>query len=226
MNQSGLKRALRYFIRQAEIYVLLIFAGSFVMAGYQRLVTGDSMKITEILQMVPEMIACLTTVVIFVMGAGDGRTWYSMLISFGCRRKHVFWGSLVMFLLVAGESLVLIEVTSLILNAGNLSWLLPLMAAIFLIVEGISQLIGVVAVKWGRAVYAVMLVLMVLLILISIGIGMFVMVVFRGAQIQAVFLDKCREPLYQAGILLAGAAVCILSNAVTYRLLSDFEVRV
>ena len=223
MNQSGLKRAMRYFIRQAEIYVMTIFAGSFGMACYQRLVLGEPLKAVETLRLVPGMILCLAFVVLFATGAGAGQTGYSMLISFGCRRKYVFLGNQVMNLLVAGESLILFEMMTLIITSRNQLWLLPLAAAVFLAFSGVSQLVGTAAVMWGKKVYYIMLVVFTVVV---VSIGMVVVIVWNGVLVKADFLDALHQPVYQAGVLLAATAVSGLSGIFTYRQLSSLEVRV
>lgn len=220
MKTSGLDRALRYFIRQAELFVLCLAGGSFAMSGYIWLISGNGFSFQEMLAGVPSAIVMLSMVVLFSMSMSSAQYWYSIPISFGCRRKNAFLGNLVMEILFIAQSFVLYEAAVYVLQTDVFPVSTSLILALYLVIEGLSKLLGIAAVKWGKAAYIVMT---VVIVLISISGGM--MAVFAREGSLAVFLGGYLESSWKWLGLLLGAVVCAAANIAGYRILSHFEVK-
>ena len=104
MTTAGLKRALGYFVRQAEIYVLCIIGGSFALAVYMQIINGNG--IAQMFQSVPLVDLWISGVAVFTIDVSSYQYCYSMPVSFGCLRKHAFFGTLAMNILVIAQGLL------------------------------------------------------------------------------------------------------------------------
>lgn len=224
MKTSGLDRALRYFIRQAELFVLCTAGGSFAMSGYIWLINGNGFSFQEILAGIPSAIVMLSMIVLFSISMSSAQYWYSIPISFGCRRKNAFFGNLVMEILFIAQSFVLYAAAVYVLQTDVFPVSISLILALYLVIEGLSKLLGIAAMKWGKAAYIVMT---IIIVLISISGGM--MAVFvregdEGVSLAAVLGGYLESSWKWLGLLL-GAGVCAAANIAGYRILSHFEVK-
>ncbi len=225
MKISGLDRALRYFIRQAELYVLCLIAGSFAMSGYIWLIQGYDRGILEMLKSVPSGIVFISIIVLYSSGMSSAQYWYSIPISFGCRRKNAFIGNLAMNMLFIAESLVFYMLAVRILQTDVFAVSMAVILPVYLVMEGISKLLGIAVIKWGKVTFIVMT---AALVMASVFCGF--LIFFAGEGKEALALISVSEkyltfPWKWAG-LLAGTGICAAANVAGYRILSHFEVKV
>lgn len=217
MKADGLSRALRYFVRQAELYVLGIFGGSFVFMVYQWLIMADDTSISDMIGMLPNILLYLSLIVILTIGVSVTQTYYPMLISFGCRRRNVFLGNLFLHLMLMVQSLILYKIFAEIFGDGESTFGMPMLIAIYLITSGISQLIGIVKMKWGK-------IATVLLVIVFMGAGMgagFILA-FSGTDD---FFVKFNWSAVSWTLVLTGVCICAAVNAVSWRVLCRYEVK-
>lgn len=222
---SGLDRAIRYYFRMAERYVAMVLIGSFLLAAYNRLINGGGLGFQDIVQQVPKTIAMLTAVILFIIGLADMQTWHSMLVSFGCRRRNIYLGSMFMNLLMIGECLLLYELFSvLFLHDANV-WTLPYLAALYLATEGVAQLVGAAVAKWGKFIYIIFTITIVLIGIVVVAVAINVYGDADSTGTYDLWITKLSGPSLKWGTLLMGGAICVVANAVFYRILRKFEVR-
>ncbi len=222
MSRSGLGRSLKYFFWQAQLYAALILGGSLVMAAYQRIVANASMSLSDIIHSVPGAVIMLTYVVLFTTGQSAGQYWYSMLISFGCRRIHVFLGHLAMNLLVISESLLVSGLLSYVLHSDSINIFgFPLIFAASLVLEGASKLLGIAIMKWGRIAYVIMIFSIVIL---CIAFGMFS--AFAEESTGPVFtINSLLNPAQQQLLTAVSILFCTAANMISYRMVKYYEVK-
>lgn len=224
MTTNGFARALRYFIRQAEIYVLCAIGGGFLMAAYIWLINGYGMSLQDMLETVPNSAGYMAMIIVFISGISSVQYWYSLPISFGCIRKNAFWGNLLMDLLVIAETAVFYFITAKLFHAETTQFEIILSFAAFLLLEGVSRFLGIAAAKWGKAVYVVMIIT-VIGSCMSAGF----LVGYAGASgVPISVTDVLGEGIVQNGqwiVLAIGAALCMMGNAANWRILRTFEVK-
>lgn len=219
MRKDGWRCALWYFIRQAERSVLTSAALGAAMSAYMWMIQGDSVQ--ELLPAIPSTVVCVALIILFTTGVSSAGYYYSTLISFGCLRKHVFWGNLLMNVLIMTECLLLY-----FLMGGLMRIEQPhiiYMIAFFLTVEGISKFLGIASIKWGKAAYIAMT-LGVVFIFGAVGF-----VVAYGAFEKIGFLmfidGKSRIQTIQWSILAVGSIISVAANMGSWRVIRKFEVR-
>jgi len=224
MTTSGFGRALRFFIRQAEIYVLCIVAGGFLVAAYVWLINGYNVSFQEMLKTVPGSTVYIAMVILFISGMSSVQYWYSLPVSFGCMRKNVFWGNLVLDLLLIGEIAVFYFLTKDLFRVDTAQSETVFIFAAFFLLEGVSRFLGIAAAKWGKAIYVVMIIGVV-----GISMSAGFIVGYAGASgILVSVTDVLGGDILQNGqwiILAAGAVFCIAGNAANWRILRVFEVK-
>lgn len=225
MTASGFGRALRYFVRQAEIYVLCAVGGGFLIAAYMWLVNSYDVSFLEMLKTVPNAAGYVAMVILFTSGISSVQYWYSLPISFGCIRKNAFWGNLVMDLLVIAEIVVFYFLTVNLFQVDVAQFEAAINIAVLLLLEGVSKFLGIAAAKWGKIVYTIMI---IGVIGFSMSMGFFVG--YAGASgILISVTDVLGEGIVQNGqwiILVIGAVLCIAGNTANWRILRVFEVKV
>lgn len=225
MTASGFGRALRYFVRQAEIYVLCAAGGGFLMAAYIWLVNGYNMSFLEMLKTVPNAAGYIAMIVLFTSGISCIQYWYSLPISFGCIRKNAFWGNLIMDLLVITETAAFYFLTVCLFQVDVTQFEIAFNFAAFLLLEGISKCLGIAAAKWGKGVYVIMIAGVV-------GISMSIGFLVGYAGVSGILIpvtDVLGEGIVRNGqwiILAIGAVLCIAGNIANWRILRVFEVNV
>lgn len=225
MTTSGFGRALRYFVRQAEIYVLCAVGGGFLIAAYIWLVNSSDVSFLEMLKKVPSAAGYTAMVILFTSGISSVQYWYSLPISFGCIRKNAYWGNLVMDLLIIAEIVVFYFLTVNLFQADVTQFEAAFNIAALLLLEGVSKFLGIAAAKWGKIVYTIMI---IGVIGFSMSMGFFVG--YAGASgILISVTDVLGEGIVQNGqwiILVIGAVLCIAGNTANWRILRVFEVKV
>lgn len=217
MKADGLSRALRYFVRQAELYVLGIFGGSFVFMVYQWLIMADDTSISDMIGMLPNILLYLSLIVVLTIGVSVTQTYYPMLISFGCLRRNVFLGNLFLHLMLMVQSLILYKIFAEVFGDEKSTFGMPVLLAIYLITSGISQLIGIVKMKWGK-------IATVLLVIVFMAGGMgagFILAFSRTDD----FFVKFNWSVVSWPLVLTGVCICAAVNAVSWRVLCRYEVK-
>lgn len=220
MNASGLIRALKYFIRYTEWYVFGTVAGSILMVAYICLIDAD-WSFARMQSSIPYTLLYFAVIILFYNGSILEYYWYSLPISFGCRRKNVFLGNLVMDLLFIIQILILYRVSLFAFSPKDETYIpLPFLFSVFLLIEGISKILGIFVLKFGKAGYVLFI---ISLIVICVGVGFFVG--YSGVT------DDIGIYLLQIGMdsiwvfLLAGIIVSASANILNYRTVSRYEIR-
>lgn len=224
MRVHAFGRSCRFFVRQAELLVCGAVAGSVFMAAYIWLINGESFAWQELLEYVPHAVISVSMIIMLMNGLSSYsfQYLYSVPVSFGCLRKHAFNGMLVMNGLIMAESLLLYWILTKLLHMGQAE--LPMSLALFLIVEGLSQLGGVILVKWGRAGTVCMIIVCVA---VSASYGFAVSYAGMSGVILSVSAVFGKEMVrhWQWLALAAGAVVCLAANAVSWQFVKKWEVR-
>lgn len=222
MRKNGWGRALRYFIQQAQSFVLTAIAGGFLMSAYVWVLRGDEVSTKALFQMIPGSAIFVALMVLFTGEMSSATYWYSTTISFGGLRKHVFWGTLVMDGLVMMESLVFYVAMSALLHAGQTDLLY--FASMFLLVEGIAKLLGLASIKWGKVVN----VLMIIGVAFICGMIGFVAVYggMSGSVVSiAAVLGDDKPQTVQWLLLAVSGVVFLVTNTGSWRIFRKYEVR-
>lgn len=226
MKASGLGRALRYFIRYAELYVLYLAVGSFVMAAYICLMNGMDFHLRAILLTVPRMEICLSVIFIFTSGICTWNYAYYIPISFGCRRWNAFLGILSMDAVLIAECLVLYKLMEAKFNPGGILFDLfetPVLLAVFIFTEAVSRLIGAIASKFGKLAY------LILIIVSTMAITVFIIWIVFSTTAKWGFLGSRisgnGKLAWQWILLLASTALSVVAHAVNWHMLYRYEVR-
>lgn len=222
MRKDGWGRALWYFIRQAQYFVLTAVAGGFLMAAYVWVLRGDELSVQELLRMIPVCAEYGALIVIFSGGVSSAIYWYSTTISFGCLRKHAFWGTVVMDGLVIMESMLFYVVMSALLQTEQTE--LMYFASMFLMAEGIAKLLGLAFMRWGKAAYVMMIVVIFLVCVIAgfaVGYGgmsgrVISLMSFPG-------IDAAQK--IQWLLLAVSGFVFLAANTGSWRMIRKYEVR-
>lgn len=219
MRKDGWRCALWYFIRQAERYVLTAAALGVAMSAYIWLIQGDNIQ--ELLHTIPNTVIGVAFIILFTTGISSAGYYYSTPISFGCLRKHAFLGNLLMNDLIITECLLLYWLMGSLMRIQQPY--IVCIIAFFLMVEGISKFIGIVCMKWGKAVY-IAITIGVAFIYGAIGFAVF----YRGA------FEKIRFVMYIDGkgmqaiqwiVLAVGSMISAAANMGSWREIRKFEVR-
>lgn len=217
MKQSAWGRALRYYVRMAESYELVALAGGFFMALYVWLINE---RVSELCRMLPVAVLCFAMIILFSVGTSFAQYGYFIPVTFGCLRKYAFWGNLVMDGLFIAETLVFYLALTRLLDMSQTGFVSGL--SLFLIIEGFSRFLGIASMKWGKAVYTIVL----------IGIVLFSMVLVfvlayagMGGSFDSFtfFFDNPMEGqwlLFGTGLIICVASICLC-----WRMLREFEVR-
>lgn len=221
---SGLGRTMRYFMRYVCQYMAGTVLGAFGMPVYMWVINGASLSFGEMLQEAPNMMVFVSMMVLMGIGLSAGQYWYSAPISFGCLRKHVFWGNFAMDMLYIAGSACLYQVMALIIRPAKILFAVPTVVALFLAMEGVTRLLGIANLKWGRAGKVLMAACM---IMVTVGFVFFVgFFGIMGTEATGILTDKMLEgPMQWAGLAI-GAAVSIIANIANYQMLMKYEVRV
>lgn len=225
-NAGGKKRVLKYFLYYTELYVLCTLGGTVVMTLYMALL-NNNISAGPVFVSVPSMILSVAVILILTSGMTRGQYGYSIPVSFGCIRKNVFLGNLMMDFFYIIQVLVLYETAVFVIQTRTetVKIPMPVLVSLLLFVEGTAGLLGAAAVKCGKLAYIFFI---VLVIVGSIGVGILVgfssdfgsetviFYVFRGGATAASFYWI----LFAASAVLSAAA-----NFANYRLIRYFEVR-
>lgn len=220
MRKSGWRCVCWYFIMQAERYVLTAAALGAAMSAYIWLVQGDDIQ--ELLHTIPNAVIGVAFLLLFTTGISSAGYYYSIPISFGCLRKHAFWGNLLMNALMITECLLLYRLMGSLMHVEQPD--VVCMISSFLIVEGISKFLGIAFIKWGKAVY----------IAITIGVaficGAIGFAVAYGVEFEKIwflmFIDgKGRMQTMEWSILAVGSIIFAAANMGSWRVIRKFEVR-
>ncbi len=222
MKVSGFDRALRYFFYQSQLYVICTISGSLAMTLYIWLINGSVEIFNDLLTVIPGTMTYVSMIVLFTIAATAGQYWYPMLISFGCRRKNVFWGHLFMVFLFMTEIFAIDKISEKLLHTDVLSLDTWTLLALYLFIEGISTLMNIFTIKWGRRSQVLVI---VVILAISMGYGFFMAFSESSISISAIpFLGRLAAS-WQWMRLLSGAAFCLAANAANYRILSRYEIK-
>lgn len=220
MRKGGWRCVCRYFIMQAERYVLTAAALGVAMSAYIWLIQGDNIQ--ELLHSIPNTVIGIAFIIVFTTGISSAGYYYSTPISFGCLRKHAFMGNLLMNALIMTECLLSYWLMGSLMHIEQPD--IVCMIAFFLTVEGISKLLGIASVKWGKAVY----------IAITIGVaficGATGFAVAYGGEFEKIrflkFIDgQGRIQTMQWSILAVGSIISVAANMGSWRMIRKFEVR-
>ena len=224
MKRGGLGRALYYFTRLAQIYAAGIFLGSFALALYYWFVGGNSgMGFEDIIELTPAMLVWITLLVLMSSSLGTTQRLFSMLISFGCRRKDAFLGKLVMNLQIMVESLVLFAVLTHYFDWDGRTFLLILVIILYLVSEGGAQLIGIAASKWGKIAYMFAVMLCTVFI---VGVVLTnVLVTNHSLNSWWRMAQETAKPVWQCFAIVAAGMFYMMSNIVAYCSLRKYEVK-
>lgn len=224
MIASGVGRSLKYFIRQAEIYVLCMGAGSFALAAYMWLLSGSRVSLTEMLKSVPSAATMIAMILLFTNGVTAPQFWYSMPISFGCLRKNAYWGSIVMDFLLMIQTFIFYFITSHVFHMDLVQFEILFYIAMFLLVEGLSKFMGMASMKWGKAAYVVMI---IGILVISMSVGF--VVGYAGVSGNLISLtDVLGESFVRNSqwvILGISTAFCMIGNVASWHILKGYEVK-
>ncbi len=222
--ENGFVRALRYFVRQAELYVLCIVVGSFAMAAYIWIIRGDGSSFAKMLQTVPSLDLWLSVVVLFTIGVSSYEYCYSTPVAFGCLRKNAFFGTMVMDVLIMLEGIGFYFLTAAWFDTGAKITQAVWIFAVFLLLESAARTMGMVAMRWGKIAYAIMIVIIVIAS-VSFGLLAGISELLGVMHLAGSYFG---EGVVRHGkwiLLAAAAAVSIAVNAVSWRVLKGFEVR-
>ncbi|MDE7312815.1 MAG: hypothetical protein K2N87_14535 [Eubacterium sp.] len=229
MTAAGLKRALRYFARQAEVYVLCIIGGSFAMAVYMRIINSNTGGISQVLGLVPGISIWISGVVLFTIGISSYQYCYSIPVSFGCTRRHAFLGTLVMDFLVIAQGMLFYFLSSAWFGIGTKTFSSKriealLIFCLFLLLESVANVIGITVMRWGKAAYVLM---GILLIIGTVSFGVIVGLSSMSGMttLAAELLGGHAAQSWQWMLLAAAAIVSAAINAASWRILKSFEVK-
>lgn len=224
MKKGGMGRALYYFTRQAQFYVAGIFFGSFLLAVYYWFVGGNSaMGFEDIMELTPAMLVWITLLVLMSSSLGTTQRWFSMLISFGCCRRYVFFGKLAMNLQIMVESLILFAVLMHYCDWDGRAFLLILVIVLYLVSEGGAQLFGIVASKWGKIAYMFAVMLCTVFIVGVVLTNALVMNHSLNSWWRMV--QETANPVWLCFAIAVAGMFYVMSNIVAYGLLRKFEVK-
>lgn len=194
------------------------------MAAYMWLVNGEGMGFWELFQRIPSVTLWLLAIILFSNGISAYQHWYSMPVSFGCLRKHAFCGNLVMDLLVMGEGVIFYFLASAWFQVEVHDVVMRLILALLLLVEGISKIIGVSAMRWGKAAYVVM---MIGIVAFSMAFGFLVGYTDTSGMLvsMSTFFGLDIIQTGQWMLIAVAVLVCLTANTVSWRMLRCFEVK-
>ncbi len=220
MKIWGMRRPVYYFIRQAEIYVFWSAVGSLAMTAYIWLINAEGAGIQEVFAYAPSVVMYMSMIELFVLGMSSSQ--YSVLVSFGCRRVDAFTGILSGNLLFIAQMMILYGFMLTRAQGEIFNPSIQTVLAGCLILEGVSKLLGLVSMRWGKAAHILMTVIVVIF-------AMFFGAWAGYAGIQGVKIPfaavMSREVKWQILILSAGTVICALSNLAAYRIFRKFEVK-
>lgn len=218
MKQSAWGRALRYYIRQAENYELTTIIGGFCMSLYIWLVGEGTLEIRGLFFLMPTTVFYLAIIMIFSCGISFDQVVTPVM--FGCLRKYVFWGSLVMDGLFMAETLVFYLISTSLLEMDRSGFAFKL--SLFLMIEGVSKFLGMAAIKWGKMVYTIMC---IGIVLISMGVGFVIAYARMGGSLDWIASFLSHSGRGQWLLLGMGIVVCVVSLFGSWHILKKFEVR-
>lgn len=223
MRKKGWMRALWYFIRQAEVYVLLALAGGFVMAAYICVFQDEAFRVHKLLCMVPDTVIYFMLIIVFTGSLSFMQNCFYLPVSFGCLRKYAFLGNLAMDGLMIAECMVFYCMMAYWLHMELTKP--AYYAAVYLLVEGIAKFMSIAYMKWGKAVYVIVIVATG----VFFGILGFVFTYKSLAGNMISFLDfysKNNTHLLLFGIAAASLLVYAAANVGSWRMIRKMEVRV
>lgn len=223
MLAGGFGRACRYFVRQAELYVLCSVAGGFLMVAYMWMINSFDASFMEVVKLVPNAAVYIAMIVLFTSGISATQYWYSVPISFGCLRKHAFFGNLLMNLLVVVQTAVFYFVALQLFHVQASGFEAVFYLAAFLLLEGGSKFLGIAAMKWGKTVYVIMI---IGIIAFSMCMGFVVGYAGVSGMVSPV-TSVLGEEIAKHGqwVLGIGAVLCVAANAASWRMLKVFEIK-
>lgn len=217
MKKTGFGRSFRYFGRQAWMYAVYIPVFAFFMTLWMYLLSNHG-SFQDRLEMIPQLTASGTFIILLTTNVTLGQSLYPVLASFGCLRRNFLAGSLLMNLLVIAISQTMFAASMHLFTDGKQMWVLPVTAAAYLVTAGLSQLMGIAGIRWGRTVYYVYIFFVGIICVAAGG-----MAAVAGDGEVILFDIDIRAMRYQ--ILLAGAAVCALTTIAGYSILKKYEVK-
>lgn len=214
---NGFGRTLRYFLYRAQIYALCIMLGGAAMAVYKWAVQDHAGSFRDLLAAIPVTWMPILSVVLFSVGTSFGY-FFSMLVSFGCRRIHVILGNLAMNLLLILECVFFSWLLTSWLGKKESVMYQPMILGALFLLEGLTQLIGAAMAKWGKNVYLIFV------------FFVFVIAFLAGILVQTMHIQNIIDVMFlhigQEWIILAGAAICMAEHLIVYRFMRNYEVKV
>jgi len=221
MKTNGFDRAMRYFVREAELYVLGTIGGSILLSVYMWLIINRG-NFFEILDKFPVSFFYTSAVIILSITATAGQRWFPMLISLGCRRKNIFWGHLLMLFLFILQTLALYQLSGFISGAEKLPLQLFTILTIDLAVAGVTTFLNIAMLRWGKIIYILMV---ILIVAISMFYGMWAGLYAPSGANSSVLLIEQWPILPRLILFTACLAVFTAANILNYRTLSTYEVK-
>ncbi len=190
---------------------------------YMWLIGGNAIgNLAESMSFVPSYLLLITVIVLITVNFSAGQNWYSIPISFGCLRKNAFLGHLCMDFLYIIESIAVYQIMLLVFHSNARSRIgLPLLLALLLSMEGISKLVGTAMIKWNKIVGFVIC----MIVLMAFLSAVFVIVDASAEEFgSGVFMQLYEFSLHWY-VLLVGLAIYALTNIISYRFISSYEVK-
>lgn len=220
MKTNGFDRSLRYFAEQTEIYVLGTIGGGILMTVYMQLINGGSF--TNMLNTIPATIFYVSAVVILTLISNFEQYWFPILISFGCRRKNIFWGQLFMLFLFIIETLAVYQLSGYLFNTGTLPFSFLTAFALDLAVAAVTAFFNIAMLRWGKFIYIFMVIAMVA---VSMAFGMWIGFFGSSGSNPSVLLINQWPISRQLLVLGAGIALFTAANIMNYHTLKIYEVK-
>lgn len=219
--ENGMRRAMRYFLRMAELSVLYTAALSVGMAVYMWLIGNHDLR--DAVASFPNMLLLIAVLMLYISRMTAGQQIYGPLISMGCRRRNIFWGMLLMEFVYAVQCVLLYRILHRLLNPADRPVGLLAVLAFFLLIDGVSGLSGIAMMKWGRIAH---IVFVVMIGVISAAAGMCA-VMFAGSVIADTWIGIVTESVNfrQCMMALAGAGIFVASGFLSWRFLRNYEIR-
>lgn len=221
MKTNGFDRPLRYFIQQAELYVIVTIGGSILMSAYIWLI-NNGISFSDIRNTIPASIFYVSTVMILSITTNCGQYWFPLLISFGCRRKNIFGGYLAMLVIFIFETSAIYQLSGIILHRKALPFPIITALTISLTVAGITTIFSIAMLRWGKIAY----ILMIFFIVATSMVFILRTELFDSDSLSLTIslADSWPAPR-QLLLLIISAAVCAAANIMNYRTLSIYEIK-
>lgn len=221
----GLGRALRYFVRHAQSYMVIIVAGGLWMPLYMWMVNSDNYQsLGQAMKMTSFTTVYVVVIVVITSGLSECQSTYRLLLSMGCRRRIVFVGEAVMRVLIFAETIVYLYAVNRILGSiWSPSMYRNLLLGAMLLLEGLAQLCGALVLKYRRYAYwFIVPIMMACIICVGVVLGL-----GQADSWSWIIPDRWLDGWLDGWqILAAGGVVCAAGYVCSYLALRNYEVKV